>query len=194
MHDQRLYRALTRLYPSDFRDHYRDDLVQHHADLIGERGNAAAWTRTGLDLLVTVPRYRMETIMNEERSAAALTWAIIAMSCAGFISLFIGVPPGVLLLPLAAVVALTQRSRLARSMDVADGGRLRHKRLRIAAVLMVSLPVIYLISLPILGDEWGTDAVVAFGLWTAVLIVAVYFLITGLLTPQAPQGHLAESN
>ena len=91
----------------------------------------------------------------------------------------------VLLLPLAAVVAITQRSKLARSIDIVDGTRLRRKRLRTAAVLAASLPVIYLVSLPILGDHWGTDAQVAFGLWVGVLIAAVCYFIVGISTPKS---------
>jgi hypothetical protein len=45
--------------------------------------------------------------------------------------------------------------------------------------------VIYLVSLPILGDEWGTDAKVAFGLWTAVLIAAVSYFVAGITTPKS---------
>ena len=80
---------------------------------------------------------------------------------------------------------ITQRSKLARSMDAVDASGLRRKRLRIAAALAVSLPVIYLVSLPILGDEWGTDATVAFGLWTAVLIAAVSYFVAGITTPKS---------
>ena len=180
-----MYRNLLLLYPRDFRDRYADDLVQTLADLSGELGPRRAWRRVALDLVVTVPRYRMETLMKEEHSATVLTVAIVAMACAGIISLFIGLYPGVLLLPLAAVVAITQRSKLARSMDVVDGTRLRRKRLRTAAVLAASLPVIYLVSLPILGDQWGTDAVVAFGIWAAVLIAAVCYFIIGIATPKS---------
>ena len=59
------------------------------------------------------------------------------------------------------------------------------QRLRTAAVLAASLPVIYLVSLPILGDQWGTDAVVAFGLWVGVLIAAVCYAIAGISTPKS---------
>ena len=108
-------------------------------------------------------------------------------------SVLVGFLPGLLLMSLAAVVAITQRGRLARSIDTVDGTRLRRKRLRTAAVLAVSLPVIYLGSLPILGDEWGTDAVVAFGLWVAVLIAAVGYFIIGINTSESrtarPRGR-----
>lgn len=181
----RAYRSLLVLYPRDFRDRYSDDLVQTLTDLSAELGPRRAWRRVTLDLVVTVPRYRMETLMKEEHSSTVLIVATTAMACAGIISLFIGLYLGVLLVPLAAVVAITQRGRLARSMDAVDASRLRRKRLRIAAVLAVSLPVIYLVSLPILGDEWGTDAKVAFGLWTAVLIAAVSYFVAGITTPKS---------
>jgi hypothetical protein len=176
------------LYPPDFRDRYSDDLVQTLTDLSAELGPRRAWRRVTLDLVVTVPRYRMETLMKEEHSSMVLIVATTVMACAGIISLLIdGLYLGVLLVPLAAVVAITQRGRLARSMDAVDTSRLRRKRLRIAAVLAVSLPVIYLVSLPILGDDWGTDAIVAFGLWTAVLIAAVSYFVSGLTTPKVAQ-------
>ncbi len=173
------------LYPRDFRNRYSDDLVQTLTDLSAELGPRRAWRRVTLDLVVTVPRYRMETLMKQEHSSTVLIVATVTMACAGIISLFAGLFLGVLLVPLAAVVAITQRGRLARSMDAVDASGLRRKRLRIAAVLAVSLPVIYLVSLPILGDEWGTDATVAFGLWTAVLIAAVSYFVAGIATPKS---------
>ncbi len=180
-----MYRGLLLLYPRDFRDRYADDLVQTLTDLSGELGSRRAWWRVTLDLVVTVPRYRMETLMKEEHSATVLTAAIVATASVGIISPLIGLYPGVLLLPLAVVVAITQRSKLARSMDPVGGTRLRRKRLRIAAVLAASLPMIYLVSLPILGDHWGTDATVAFALWVAVLITAVCYFIAGISTPKS---------
>ena len=114
------------LYPRDFRDRYGDDLVQTLTDLSAELGPRRAWRRVTLDLVVTVPRYRMETLMKQEHSSMALIVATVAMACAGIISLFIDLPLGVLLVPLAAVVAITQRGKLAgvrwiRSMP-ADSG------------------------------------------------------------------------
>jgi hypothetical protein len=38
-----VYRYLVRLYPRRFRARYGDDLVQHFADLIQDRGWRAAW-------------------------------------------------------------------------------------------------------------------------------------------------------
>lgn len=180
-----MYRSLLLLYPRDFRDHYADDLVQTLTDLSGELGPRRAWRRVALDLFVTVPHYRMETLMKEERISTLLTVAITVMAAAGITSPFVGLYPGLLLLPLAAVLAITQRSKLARSIDIVDGTRQRRKRLKTSAVLAASLPVIYLVSLPILGDQWGTDAVVAFAIWVTVLIAAVCYFITGIATPKS---------
>lgn len=181
----RAYRGLLVLYPRAFRDRYADDLVQALGDLSEELGPRKAWRRVTLDLLVTVPRYRMETLMNEAHRSAALTVLIVTMACAGILSLFVGLLPGVILVPLAAALAVGQRSKLARSMDAVDGTRLRKRRLTIAAVLAGSLPLVYLVSLPILGDSWGTDAVVAFAVWVAVLIAAVSYFIVGISTPKS---------
>lgn len=38
MNSHSVYRALTVLYSRKFCDRYRDDLIQHHADLAGRRG------------------------------------------------------------------------------------------------------------------------------------------------------------
>jgi hypothetical protein len=181
----RVYRGLLYLYPRQFREHYRDDLEQAFTDLSAELGQRRALSRVALDLAVTVPRYRIEALMKEDHTATVLTVAITAMTCIGIVSIFTGLYLGAVLLVLAVVLAVTQRSSLARSIDPVNGTRLRHKRLMTAAVLGVLLPVIYLVSLPILGDDWGTDAVVAFGVWILVMIGAVVYLIAGLATPKS---------
>jgi hypothetical protein len=182
-----VYRALTWLYPRDFRSRYRDDLVQIHADLTRERGPARAWGRTTLDQFVTVPRYRMESLMKESFSPIVLTVAIAAMAVSGIASVFVtDVYAAVLLTPLAMVLAVTQRSRLARSMVAVNGHRVRRRRLTIAAVLAAALPVLYVAAPAILGDSWGADAVALFSLWVVLLIAAVVYFIAGITTPRTP--------
>jgi hypothetical protein len=181
-----MYRALTWLYPRDFRNDYRDDLVQSLSDLTREHGPRRAWVRTTLDLIVTVPRYRMETLMKEEASANTLTGIIVLLGSVGIISVPLGYHWGILLLPLALGLGIAQRSKLARAMDVRKGNDVRRRRLRIATVLMASLPVMYLVSLPILGESWGLDAIIAFSLWFIVLIVGVCYFIAGISTPRSP--------
>lgn len=178
------YRLLLALYPRDFRDRYADDLVQALADLSGDLGARRAWQRVALDVAVTVPRYRMEALMNERHQPAVLTAGVVVLAALGILSVPLGLTPGLALLPIAVVLGLSQRSKLARSLDTHGGTDLRRRRLRIATVLTALLPIVYLVSLPILGDDWGADATVAFGLWFAVLITAVYFFIAGFNTPR----------
>ncbi len=180
------YRLLLALYPRDFRDRYADDLVQALADLSADLGARRAWQRVALDVAVTAPRYRMETLMNERRQPAVLTAGIVVLAALGILSVPLGLAPGLALLPIAIVLGLSQRSKLAQSLDTHGGTDLRRRRLAIAKILTALLPIVYLVSLPILGDEWGADATVAFGLWIAVLITAVYFFIAGLNTPRRP--------
>jgi hypothetical protein len=183
-----VYRALTWLYPRDFRNRYRDDLVQIHADLTREHGPARACGRTTLDLLVTVPRYRMENLMKESLSPTVLTVAIAAMALAGIASVFLtdGYADAVLLTPLAIVLAVTQRSKLAKSMVVASGSDVRRRRLTIAGRLTVSLLVIWFAGPLILGDHWGIDAIALFGLWFVLFVAAVVYFIAGIATPRTP--------
>jgi hypothetical protein len=124
-----IYRAVIRLYPREFRARYRDDLVQHFTDLVNERGLRAAWTRTAVDLIVTVPRYRLEAIMNERHSTTTLTVAITLLAAGGLLSVPAGIYPGIVLLPLAGALAVGQRSALARAIRTADSHR-RQRRLR----------------------------------------------------------------
>jgi len=185
-----VYRNLLLLYPRDFRDRYGDDLVQSLTDLSGELGPRRAWRRAALDLVVTVPRYRMETLMKEEHRSTFLTVAILLMACAGIVFPLVtgwswGLFVSVLLWGAAAFVAITQRSKLARSMDAVNGTRLRRKRLATAAVLALLLAVMYVVIPYLLGDHWGVDAIVAFSLWFVVLIAAISYFIAGITTPKA---------
>src|SRR5882672_3535616 len=108
-----VYRALVRLYPKDFRRHYGDDLVQHFVDLIGRDGASRTWPRVTLDLVLTVPRYRLETVMNQRQSSAALYATLAALAGAGLISILVGIYAGAILLPVAVVLAVVARGRLA---------------------------------------------------------------------------------
>lgn len=178
------YRRLLVLYPRDFRERYGDDLVQALEELAVELGPRRARRRVALDLAVTVPRYRLESVMHNRHQATVLTAAIVLLAALGLLSVPAGLPQGLILLPTAIVLGITQRSRLARSLDVDRGDNPRRRRLVIAAVLTALLPAVYLASLPILGDDWGTDAVVAFGIWFAILLAAAGYFIAGISTPK----------
>jgi hypothetical protein len=50
---ERLYRALLRLYPADYRAHYSDQMVQAFADQRRDIGTTRAWLRAPTDVIST---------------------------------------------------------------------------------------------------------------------------------------------
>lgn len=126
----RSYSAVVRLYPRNFRREFGDDLVRHFENLVSDIGPRRAWSRTLLDLIITLPIYRLETIMSPTRSNITLNLIIVLLLTAGLITFVmdtnaIGAIPGAVLVAAAVVVAITQRSNLARSLRPADGSRRR---------------------------------------------------------------------
>ena len=183
-----IYHTLVRLYPKAFRDAYGDDLVQHFDGLVADRGVRAAWGRTALDLAVTIPRYRLETIMNERHSANTISIAVGLVAAAGVASVLVGLYPGALLLVVALVLAVAQRSAIARALRAADPDR-RRRRLQTAAVLGVVFVASFVAYLMLIGDTWSTRETVLAIIGNAAMIGAVGFLAAGLLTPKTSEQH-----
>jgi hypothetical protein len=185
-----LYRALTVLYPKEFRDRYREDLVQHFADLARDRGARAAWARTGLDLAVTVPRYRMECIMSEQRTAMTTAIAVGGLAAAGILmTLSLGLSWGLVPLGLAVVLGVAQRSALARAIRT-PGTTRRRRRLTIGAVLALVFAGSVAGFFQAVSDDHISDtSLLAFNVIGAVTLVgAVSFLIAGAFTPKTLPG------
>ncbi len=182
----RVYRTLLLLYPRDFRDRYTDDLVQTLTDLTGELGPRRAWRRVTLDLIVTVPRYRLETVMNEERSSTLLTMAITVIAVAGITSVFVG---SVSRRGAGAARRLSWQSPNAASWlgrstrwmapDSGTSACAPHpcspRRFRSSSSS----------ACPYSGTNGEPTPSVAFGLWVGVLIAAVGYAIAGLSTPKS---------
>ncbi len=185
-----VYRACINLYPPTFRRHYGEDLVQHFDDLVVDRGLRRAWLRTGLDLLVTIPNYRMERIMSQQHSATTLVIVISLIAAAGVISFLTGAYPGLVLLGAAAVLAVAQRSTLARAIRTPVEG-LRRRRLTISAVLAVVFVVCAVVYAMVIGDTWTPRETVLAGVGTLAMIGAPIFLVVGLLTPKADPRPVA---
>jgi hypothetical protein len=183
-----LYRSLLRLYPSSFRGHYGDDLVQHFADLVTDRGARAAWTRTGVDLLVTVPRYRLESMMNQQHSATSLNVAITLLAAGGVLSLLTGEYPGMVLLAAALALGVAQRSTLARAIRTPDSNR-RRRRLGTAGVLTVVFLASYVILFNPSKDRWAGGEQMLIAIGVSAMVGAIVFLVVGLLTPRTPRSR-----
>ena len=182
------YRSLLRLYPRDFRTDYGDDLVQHFSDLVADHGTRAAWTRTTTDLIITVPRYRLESIMSEKTSTATLSLIIGILTLGGVASLLIGFYPGLLLLAAALALAIAQRSALARAIRTPDSDR-RRRRLVIAGILGTICALSILSYMRDLDDESisGLSLMLHNAVGVPAMFGAIGFLIAGLLTPRTPQ-------
>lgn len=187
----RLYRALVRLYPRQFRGDYGDDLVQHFADLVTDRGARAAWARTSLDLTITIPRYHLERIMNDQRSTIALNIIIVLLATGGITSLLVDAWLSPLLLVAAGALAVTQRSTLARALRVPDSN-LRRRRLLTAAVLGVIFVTSYAtydrVAWP--GGEWSLAMTLLIVVGIPAMFGGIGFLIAGLLTPRTPDRRI----
>lgn len=185
----RTYRAVVGLYPEGFRSEFGEDLVRHFAELVSDLGPRRAWSRTLLDLIITVPIYRLEAIMTPSRSHVALNLTFVTLA-AGLVSIFAGATStlgailGVVLLGAVAVVAITQRSKLARSLRPANGSRAR--RFTFAAISGAVLAAAIVGYVMAIGDGHISGGVlVAFNLVGMVALIATgVFLAKGLRTPR----------
>lgn len=183
-----VYRFLVRLYPSEFRHEYGEDLVAHYGDLVADRGARAARARTALDLAITIPRYHLEHRMTEQHSNTVLRVLIGLFAAGGLASLMTAVgPPSLILFAVAIVLAVTQRSALSRALRIPDSN-LRRRRLQTAAALGGIFVLTYGTFLLTVGDSWTiTDTLLAL-VGTPAMIAAPLFLLAGLLTPRTPDG------
>jgi hypothetical protein len=177
-----LYRTLTRLYPRAFRAHFGDDLVVHFRDLVARDGAATAWRRTAIDLVLTVPRYRLESIMHTRRTTTALAAVIAALAVAAF-GAFAGlVPVAVVALGLAAAIGIVARRHLVGVLRPDGSGHRRRMRRR-GALLGGCCAASLAIGLVDLGgrDRWPAGRLLAYNAtFLTTGIAAVACLVVGL--------------
>lgn len=187
---EKSYRALIRLYPRGFRRHYGEDLVQAFDDLVERDGLARAWSRTALDLLVTVPRYQLEAVMIESQATRVLTAAIAGLLLLGVASVgMMGlVWVGAVLILGGVGLALANRSRLARAIRTTtpDSSQRTH-RLRLSALSAGVFVVCVVAYFVVIWDEEASTPglLIPSLLGMAAFCGAVCFLAAGLLTPRA---------
>lgn len=182
-----LYRACIALYPRSFRQRYGEDLVEHFGDLAAHRGVGAAWARTALDLIVTIPSYRLESIMTERRSTTTLYVTITLLAAASVVAVLTGVYSGMVFLLAAAAVAVAQRSALARAIRVPDS-HLRRRRFTTSAILALVFVASLTAYYQLIGDTWTIRETLLAGLGTTAMLAAITFFVVGLLTPRKAVG------
>lgn len=103
----RAYRALLRLYPRRFRDEYGADMALLFADQLRDEPAARVWTRSVIDLALTIPTQHLEAHMNRAPSALLpVLFTAIGIGGVGIAAVG-GSSPGMLAVGLSsAVVAL----------------------------------------------------------------------------------------
>lgn len=184
-----VYRRLLALYPRSFRREYAGELVRVFDDLIAHCGPSRAWRRTVVDLLVTVPRYRLESLMSPRRADTTLYSVTAVVSVLAVLGVTTGFFAGGVVLALAAVLLLfVSGSRLARANRPPDGRRRR--RLLVASGVLAGTWLIATVAMWIeLADDasWHGGKLV---LYNAVFFVtalsAVVCLVVGVRTPHPP--------
>lgn len=181
-----MYRSLLLFYPRSFRRHYGDDLVQQFSDLVADRGVRAAWGRTVIDLIVTVPRYRLETMMNEQHIATTLFLGIALLAVGGVLSLLMDLPYlGLVLLVAALLLAVAQRSTLGRAIRTPDASSRRRRLVIAAALALVCAASLVSYGRAVSADDVsGVSLIVHNAIGVPAMVGAIVFLIAGLLAPR----------
>lgn len=184
---RRTYRLLISLYPAEFRREHGGDMMLLFDELVADRGILAATSRTSIDLIVTVPRYRLEVVMTELRATRVLATAIVGLLVLGVASPMIGLPwVGPVLILAGIGLGIANRGRLARAIRTPDSSR-RTRRLRMSALSAgVFAAAVVGYGFVISDEEVSTLGLLLPSLvGTAALSGAVLFLVAGLLTPRS---------
>ncbi len=129
--------------------------------------------------------------MTEQHSATTLSLVIGLFAAGGVASLHDRASyPGMILFAVAVVLAVAQRSTLARALRVPDTN-LRRRRLGTAAVLGATFVTSYVIYSLVIGDTWTVRETVLASVGTLAMFGAIGFLIAGLLTPRTRDEGIA---
>ena len=189
----RTYRRMIALYPNELRREYGDDMEFVFNELIADRGVRVAMTRTTIDLIVTVPRYRLEAVMTKIHATRTLNVAIAGLLALGTFGVTAGGTwIGAMLIFAGLGLAIANRGRLARSIRTANPSQRSH-RLRLAALnagLFAASVVAY--GIVIWDEEASTPGLLIPSLLgTVALVGAVGFLLAGLFTPRTANRALS---
>lgn len=189
---RRTYRHLIALYPAELRREHGDDMVLVVDELIADRGVVAATTRTTIDLIVTVPRYRLEAVMSKTRATRTLNVAITGLLALGTFGVTAGGTwIGAMLIFGGLGLAIANRGRLARSIRTPNPSQRSH-RLRLAA-LNAGIFAACVVAYGIVtwdGEASTPGLLIPNLLGTAALVGAVGFFLAGLFTPRTANRAL----
>ncbi|MEA2826463.1 MAG: hypothetical protein QOG43_902 [Actinomycetota bacterium] len=167
----RLYRLLLLAYPRSFRRRFGDDMAQIFADLESHTSRLRLWPRTIVDMAASVPRQRLESLMDRfsPGARAYVAFALAVISAVAVVLVGSAVP---LALPIVAIAALALALRHRHQLGhLATTGSRWYLFLAAGAATLASIVVLA----GVLPDYQGA---VADALWYGALFL---FLLGWLL-------------
>ena len=84
-----VYRCLLRVYPRRFRVEYRDDMALLFAEQLRNEPASRVWTRTLIDLAITIPARHLEAHMNRPPNPTVPV-VFAALSVTGVVAAILG--------------------------------------------------------------------------------------------------------
>lgn len=84
-----IYRGLLRVYPRRFRDEYRDDMALLFAEQLRDEPASRVWTRSLIDLTITIPARHLEAHMNRPPNPTVPV-VFAALSVTGVVAAVLG--------------------------------------------------------------------------------------------------------
>ena len=132
--------------------------------------------------------------MNSHHTTSALNVIVAVLGIAGLMAIVaVGSYIGPALLAVAAVLAFSQRSQLARAIRVHDSDRRRHRLKMAAFFAVVTVADVAIASADLPNDDsWGTKAVIYGAVSFAAAGATICYLIAGLLTRKDPHHMITE--
>lgn len=85
-----VYRHLTALYPRQFRDEFRTDLVALFSHQLEGEGPGRVWLRTARDIAVTVPAQHLEAFMHRPSNNVVTAVSAVVALTAAFLAITMG--------------------------------------------------------------------------------------------------------
>ena len=183
----RAYGALLWLYPRQFREEYRDDMVLLVRDQCREESPWRVLARSAVDLAITIPKQHLEAHMRRTPSSI-VPLGYLALSLAGIGLMIVGgnavvaVVIGFAVAVIAAVLAVIAWRRSAPASEPATVTASWWR-------FVVAGPV--LLALVILGAGVGVNA---WFLGILAVLSGVVSIATGLVLGVMHLGHRIRSN
>ena len=173
-----IYRGLLRVYPRRFRDEYQDDMALLFAEQIRDEPATRVWTRSLIDVAITVPAQHLEAHMNRPPNttvpvvfaALSVTGVVVAvlggsnLGMAGF-GLAVAVVAGVL------TIASWRRTRAVTAERPASA---RWWQVLVGGVGMASTTFVVLNAVGEVPDGWWVPVMIT-------LLIGIMTTATGLI-------------